>query len=136
MTERRRKGDDSIYFEHDGSCRDAERHRRCKGRWRGERSVGWSAEGRWLRRRDSGPTKAVQHSDLFITVLVEQGPTYAGDSSPRGIAVRRVHEQVRQADRDVLILEEHAVRQQGCYTKPEGMAVARLRRWANEFYQV
>jgi integrase len=64
MTERRSKGDDSIYFEHDGPCRDAERHRRCPGRWRGEISVGWSAEGKRLRKRVSGTTKAAVQDEL------------------------------------------------------------------------
>jgi integrase len=64
VTERRGKGDDSIYFEHDGSCRDAERHRRCSGRWRGELSVGWSAEGKRLRERVSGTTKTAAQDEL------------------------------------------------------------------------
>jgi integrase len=58
MAKRRSKGDDGIYFEHDGPCRDVSRHRRCPGRWRGEVTVGYAADGRRLRRRVSAPTKA------------------------------------------------------------------------------
>ena len=58
MTERRSKGDDSIYFEHAGACRDASRHRRCPGRWRGEVCLGYRPDGRRLRRRVAGATKA------------------------------------------------------------------------------
>lgn len=71
MTERRSKGDDGIYFEHAGPCRDATRHRRCPGRWRGEVTIGYGPDGRRQRRRVSGVTKgAVQdalkelHADL------------------------------------------------------------------------
>jgi hypothetical protein len=28
-------GEDSIYFDHSGECRDPETHRHCPGRWRG-----------------------------------------------------------------------------------------------------
>ncbi len=58
MTERRGKGEDSIYFEHAGACRDANRHRRCPGRWRGEVCLGYGPNGKRLRRRVAGVTKA------------------------------------------------------------------------------
>jgi len=58
MTERRGKGEDSIYFEHAGPCRDAGRHRNCPGRWRAEVCLGYRPGGTRLRRRVSGPTKA------------------------------------------------------------------------------
>ena len=64
MQERRSKGDDAIYFEHDGPCKDSTRHRRCPGRWRGEITLGRSAEGRRLRRRVSGPNKAAVQDAL------------------------------------------------------------------------
>jgi SAM-dependent methyltransferase len=35
MTGRRGWGEDSIYFDHSGECRDPETHRHCPGRWRG-----------------------------------------------------------------------------------------------------
>ena len=57
MQERRSKGDDAIYFEHDGPCKDSTRHRRCPGRWRGEITTGRSPQGRRLRRRVSGPVQ-------------------------------------------------------------------------------
>ena len=35
MAGRRGWGEDSIYFDHSGECRDPETHRHCPGRWRG-----------------------------------------------------------------------------------------------------
>ena len=35
QTGRRGWGEDSIYFDHSGECRDPETHRHCPGRWRG-----------------------------------------------------------------------------------------------------
>ena len=64
MAERRSKGDDAIYFEHDGPCRDVTRHRRCGGRWRGEVTLGYSPEGRRKRRRVSGTSKAAVQDKL------------------------------------------------------------------------
>jgi integrase len=64
MAERRSKGEDSIYFEHDGACRDASRHRRCPGRWRAEICLGYGPGGKRLRRRVSGATKAAVQDAL------------------------------------------------------------------------
>ena len=71
MSSRRGWREDGIFFEHDGPCRDTERHRHCEGRWRGVISLGFSADGRRIRRKVSGKTKAVVqdrlkalHSDL------------------------------------------------------------------------
>ena len=64
MQERRSKGDDAIYFEHDGPCKDSTRHRRCPGRWRGEITTGRSPQGRRLRRRVSGQSKAAVQDAL------------------------------------------------------------------------
>jgi integrase len=64
VSQRRNKGDDAIYFEHDGPCKDSDRHRRCAGRWRGEITLGRNTDGRRLRRRVSGSTKAAVQDDL------------------------------------------------------------------------
>jgi hypothetical protein len=64
MQERRSKGDDAIYFEHDGPCKDTTRHRRCPGRWRGEITLGRNPTGRRLRRRVSGVSKAAVQDAL------------------------------------------------------------------------
>ena len=64
MTERRDKGQDSLYFEHSAACRDAIRHRRCAGRWRGEIKAGRDASGRMKKLRVSGPTKAAAQDAL------------------------------------------------------------------------
>jgi integrase len=82
MPERRSKGDDAIYFEHDGSCRDDTRHRRCPGRWRGEITLGRSPEGRRLRRRVSGTSKAaVQDALKKLRAEIDGGITRAGAGS-------------------------------------------------------
>ena len=64
MTQRRDKGQDSLYFEHSGACRDAVRHRRCAGRWRGEIKTGRDASGRLKKLRVSGPTKVAAQDAL------------------------------------------------------------------------
>jgi integrase len=71
MTSRRGWREDGIFFEHDTPCRDSDRHRHCQGRWRGVISLGFTADGRRIRRKVSGKTKAivqdrlkVLHSDL------------------------------------------------------------------------
>jgi len=71
MSSRRGWGEDGVFFEHDAPCRDSDRHRHCQGRWRGVISLGFGPDGRRIRRKVSGKTKAVVqdrlkmlHSDL------------------------------------------------------------------------
>ncbi len=71
MSSRRGWGQDGIFFEHDAPCRDSNRHRHCQGRWRGVISLGFGPDGKRIRRKVSGKTKAVVqdrlkalHSDL------------------------------------------------------------------------
>jgi hypothetical protein len=64
MTERRGKGEDSIYFEHEAACRDAAMHRNRPGRWRGEISLGYEPDGMRLRRRVSAAAKAAVQDQL------------------------------------------------------------------------
>jgi integrase len=71
MSSRRGWGEDGVFFEHDAPCRDSDRHRHCEGRWRGVISLGFGPDGRRIRRKVSGKTKAVVqdrlkalHSDL------------------------------------------------------------------------
>jgi integrase len=64
MTTRRGWGQDGIFFEHDGPCRDSDRHRHCDGRWRGVISLGFGADGKRIRRKVSGTTKAVVQDRL------------------------------------------------------------------------
>lgn len=56
-TKRRGFGEDAIYFDHAGECRDRRHHKGCPGRWRGEISLGFSGDGRRRRRKVSGKTK-------------------------------------------------------------------------------
>ncbi|HEX2742868.1 MAG TPA: tyrosine-type recombinase/integrase [Streptosporangiaceae bacterium] len=68
---RRGSGDDAIYFDHSGDCRDARLHKGCPGRWRGAVSLGYGPDGKRIRRKVSGQTKqdvkdklGKLHSDL------------------------------------------------------------------------
>ena len=81
MSSRRGWGQDGIFFEHDGPCRDSERHRHCEGRWRGVISLGFGADGKRIRRKVSGKTKAIVqdrlkalHGDLDVGV--KASPNY------------------------------------------------------------
>jgi integrase len=64
MTTRRGWGQDGIFFEHHGPCRDSDRHRHCEGRWRGVISLGFGADGKRIRRKVSGKTKAIVQDRL------------------------------------------------------------------------
>jgi integrase len=71
MSTRRGWGEDGIFFEHTALCRDSDRHRHCEGRWRGVVSLGYGPDGKRIRRKVSGKSKAVVqdrlktlHSDL------------------------------------------------------------------------
>ena len=88
MAERRGWGEDGIFFEHSGTCRDAKRHNGCPGRWRGVVSLGYSPDGkRRIRRKVSGKNKtAVKdklkelHADLDAG-LQPSSPSYTlGDA--------------------------------------------------------
>ncbi len=58
MATRRRRGEDGISFEHRGPCRDPGRHRHCPGLWRGEVTLDYTDDGKRVRRKVSGKTKA------------------------------------------------------------------------------
>ncbi len=65
MAARRTRGEDTIFFDHEGAaCTDPSRHRHCRGRWRGEVSLGFDASGKRLRRKVSGQTRAAVHDRL------------------------------------------------------------------------
>jgi hypothetical protein len=59
MAARRGWGSDGIYFDHAGPCTDPARHRHCPGRWRGVISLGSGPDGKRIRRKVSGSTKAI-----------------------------------------------------------------------------
>src|SRR6266702_6643867 len=60
MAARRARGEDGISFEHRGgtACREPDRHRRCRGLWRGEITLGYTPDGKRIRRKVSRRTKA------------------------------------------------------------------------------
>jgi integrase len=79
---RRGYGEDGIYFDHREDCRDSAHHRTCAGRWRGVVSLGFNADGKRIRKKVSGQTKAEVrdklkglHSELDAGVRTIHGYT-------------------------------------------------------------
>ena len=64
MSSRRGWREDGVFFEYNSPCRDSDRHRHCDGRWRGVISLGFDADGRRIRRKVSGKTKAIVQDRL------------------------------------------------------------------------
>jgi integrase len=64
MAARRGWGEDGIFFEHTTPCHDRQRHQRCQGRWRGVVSLGSGPDGKRIRRKVSGKTRAVVQDRL------------------------------------------------------------------------
>src|SRR5215472_16262648 len=59
VTTRRGWRSDAVYFDHTGPCTDVTRHRNCPGRWRGAISLGFGPDGKRIRRKVSGTTRAI-----------------------------------------------------------------------------
>ena len=59
MATRRGWRNDAVYFDHAGPCTDPARHRHCPGRWPGVISLGYDPDGKRIRRKVSGQTKAI-----------------------------------------------------------------------------
>jgi integrase len=79
---RRGYGEDGIYFDHRGDCRDPAHHRSCPGRWRGVVSLGYGPDGKRVRKKVSGATKTEVrdklkdlHTDLDAGVRPVRGYT-------------------------------------------------------------
>lgn len=64
MAGRRGWGEDSIYFDHSGECRDPETHRHCPGRWRGVVSLKVGPDGQRRRKKVSGRNKTEVRAKL------------------------------------------------------------------------
>jgi integrase len=76
MANRRPRGDGGISFDHRGPCSDSERHRHCPGSWRGEVTLGFTAEGKRDRRRVKGRTKTeVQEKLKALQADLDKGIT-------------------------------------------------------------
>jgi len=80
MANRRLRGEGGISFDHRGPCSDSERHRHCRGSWRAEVTLGFTADGKRDRRRVKGRTKTeVQeklkalHAELDKGVIPKAG---------------------------------------------------------------
>src|SRR6201990_2470904 len=79
---RRAYGEDGIYFDHRGDCKDSTHDRMCARRWRGRVYVGLDADGRRVRRKVSGQTRTevkdklkALHSELDAGVRTAAGYT-------------------------------------------------------------
>jgi integrase len=79
---RRGYGEDGIYFDHRADCWDSAHHRTCDGRWRGVVSLGFSADGKRIRKKVSGKTRTEVkdklkslHSELDAGLRTAQGYT-------------------------------------------------------------
>src|ERR1700684_4530413 len=79
---RRGYGEDGIYFDHRADCRDSAHHKTCFGRWRGVISLGFGADGKRIRKKVSGQSKAEVrdklkelHSELDAGVRTVAGYT-------------------------------------------------------------
>jgi hypothetical protein len=59
-----RLGEDSIYLDHSGECRDADNHRHCPGRWRGVVSLKSGPDGKRRRKKVSGRNKTEVRAKL------------------------------------------------------------------------
>jgi hypothetical protein len=84
MAGRRGWGEDSIYFDHSGECRDSEAHRHCPGRWRGVVSLKPGPDGHRRRKKVSGKNKtevraklAELHDELSDGVVTNAAYTVA-----------------------------------------------------------
>jgi len=82
MAARRGRSEDSVYFDHKAPCRDPDEHRRCSGSWRGVISLGYSPDGRRIRRKVRGQTKTEVrdklrdlHSDIEAGIRKPQAVT-------------------------------------------------------------
>ena len=101
MSARRGWREDGIFFEHDAPCRDSDRHRHCHGRWRGAISLGYGPDGKRIRRKVSGKTKAIVqdrlkalHGDLETGLRAQ--PELHGPARRRRLADRRARRPVGQ----------------------------------------
>lgn len=63
-TKRRSLGEDAVYFDHRGTCRDALRHRHCPGRWLGVVSLGFAGDGKRIRKKVYGRTRTIVKDKL------------------------------------------------------------------------
>jgi integrase len=79
---RRGYGEDGIYFDHTADCCDSTHHRGCAGRWRGVVSLGFSPDGKRIRKKVSGKTRTEVkdklrelHGDLDAGVRTARGYT-------------------------------------------------------------
>ncbi len=84
MAGRRGWGEDSLYFDHSGECRDPETHRHCAGRWRGVVSLKPGPDGQRRRKKVSGKNKtgvraklAELHDELNDGVVTNAAYTVA-----------------------------------------------------------
>jgi len=84
-TRRRGYGEDAIYFDHAGDCRDGKHHKGCPGRWRGVISLGFGPDGKRRRKKVSAQTKT-EVRDKLRALHAELD---AGISAPHGYTLEK-----------------------------------------------
>jgi integrase len=62
---RRGYGEDGIYFDHRGDCRDSAHHKTCAGRWRGVVSLGFNTDGKRVRMKE----KSRLHAFIVLCLM-------------------------------------------------------------------
>jgi len=82
---RRGYGEDGIYFDHTGDCRDSTHHRGCEGRWRGVVSLGFGPDGKRIRKKVSGKTR----TEVKDKLRELHGELDAGVRTTRGYTVEK-----------------------------------------------
>jgi integrase len=87
VANRGRRGDDAVYYDHLGTaCSDPRYHRKCRGRWRAEISLGKDGTGKRMRRRVSAKTKTDVYEKLTdlrqeLSIGVRSSASYTVDSA-------------------------------------------------------
>ena len=84
-TRRRGYGEDAIYFDHAGDCRDGKHHKGCPGRWRGVISLGFGPDGKRRRKKVSAQTKTGVRDKLRAL----HAELDAGISAPHGYTLEK-----------------------------------------------
>jgi len=87
---RRGYGEDGIYFDHRGDCRDSAHHKTCTGRWRGVVSLGYAADGKRIRKKVSGQTRTevkALHAELDAGVRTVQALQLAQQTGIQDLAM-------------------------------------------------
>ena len=102
MAGRRGWGEDSIYFDHSGECRDPETHRHCPGRWRGVVSLKPGPDGQRRRKKVEllakapDPAAAAKLTTAQVSAALKRGRPPRHRRQDRGDPGRTAQPQLAQ----------------------------------------